>query len=242
MFDWDNISTIFFDLDNTIFDHSRAEQQTLKTLCRTLEHFRGLDETRFVQTYDKVNTRLWTRMANGELTKEELKPLRFELTLNALGTDYPDYDELSARYLDLYIEQRFWVPHARELLDFLRPRYKLAILSNGFPDVQFRKLKNLELMDYFSVTVFSGEVGVMKPHPEIFHAANRRSGTSAAEVLYIGDSYESDVVGASGVGWPVVFLNPSKQKVSNGVANLEVQSLWQLQTLFAHSSRPPSLG
>jgi len=222
------ITTIFFDLDNTLFDHGKAERQTLRTLHAALPALRHIDATTFLETYDEINTDLWRRMAQGEITGDELKPRRFQLTFEALGTTHPDYAELSRRYLTIYMQQICGVPHARDVLDALRPRYKLGILSNGFPDVQRRKLRNLDFTSHFAVTVFSGDVGAMKPSPEIFRAAEKLAGISRDEVLYVGDSHESDVLGAKGAGWPVVFFNRYEKEGLNGVADAEIQDLRQL--------------
>jgi len=222
------ITTIFFDLDNTLFDHSKAEQRTLRALHGSLAALRDLDLATFLKTYDEINTDLWRRMAKGEISGDELKPRRFQQTLEALGTTYPDYGQLSRRYLSIYMQQICSMPYARDLLDALRSSYKLGILSNGFPDVQRQKLKNLDFTSYFHTTVFSGDVGAMKPSPEIFRAAEKLAGITRDEVLYVGDSHESDVLGAKGAGWPVVFFNRSAEVGLNGVADAEISDLRQL--------------
>ncbi len=205
------IKTIFFDLDNTLFDHMRAEQATLKFLLDSKpELFAKVNRENFLRTYDKNNTILWKQMADGEIAPSELRILRFKMTFEKLNLTPIDYSMFSENYLAIYSKQTFVISNAVEVLDYLKPKYSLGILSNGFPRVQESKLSRLELHSYFEYKVYSEDVGVAKPYPGIFSEAANISNSKPTETIYIGDSYENDIVGAKNFGWQAIFFNPKK--------------------------------
>lgn len=228
-----DIKTIFFDLDNTLFDHMRAEQTTLKLLLDSRpELFAKVNRADFLQTYDKNNTMLWRRMAKGEVSPAELRVLRFKMTFEALNLTPVDYAIFSAKYLEIYLEQTFIVANAVEMLDYLKPKYSLGILSNGFPNVQESKLSRLNMQSYFAYKIYSEDVGVAKPYPGIFSEAANKSRSKPFETIYIGDSYENDIVGAKNFGWQAIFFNPKKTSGNNSLADFEISDLIELNSLF----------
>lgn len=228
-----DIHAIFFDLDNTLFDHRRAEQTTLRRLMRLLPKlFNGVDEARFLRIYDKHNTALWREMSQGKITADKLKIRRFELTLAEIGSNPRASVDLAALYMETYSKQSFALDGAHEILAYLHPKYKLGVLSNGFPNTQEGKLANLEIGSYFRWKIFSGAVGAMKPAPEIFRAAETAAGARAENLLYIGDSYEYDILGAKNAGWRAIFLNPSRTRVPNTAADAEIAELGELTLLL----------
>lgn len=228
-----DIKTIFFDLDNTLFDHMRAEQTTLKLLLDSKpELFAKVSREDFLRTYDKNNTILWKQMADGEISPGELKSLRFKMTFEELNLTPIDYSIFSEKYLAIYLEQTFVVSNAVEILDYLKPKYSLGILSNGFPRVQESKLSRLNMQSYFEYKIYSEDVGVAKPYPGIFSAAANKSNSRPLETVYIGDSYENDIVGAKNFGWPAIFFNPKKTLGDNSLADFTISDLIELKDIF----------
>lgn len=230
---FESITTIFFDLDNTLFDHSRAEASTLKFLLRNgLEANGAVNEDDFVACYVRHNTQLWQEMAEGTISPEKVKVQRFERTLAEFDLDCSDCAALSRRYLEIYSQQNFCLPHARDVLIYLNPTYELGVLSNGFAQIQRNKLSNLDFMAFFPHQIFSGDVGCMKPAAEIFNVAMAATKTTADELLYVGDSFESDIVGAHAAGWKTILLNPSQKPVPERLADTEIQDLVELKRLL----------
>ncbi len=232
MFQVKAISTIFFDLDNTLFHHTRAEQEALRTVRRNSPALQVHSEDDFLKTYHARNSELWQRMADGEIGPEALKVERFRLTLESLQSNHANPRELSEKYLRIYAAQAFMLPYAREALDYLHPRYRLGILSNGFVELQKKKLQNTSLAKYFQFEIYSENVGALKPSQAMFKAAEVASATAAGEVLYIGDSYEADVVGAKNAGWSVIHLNPAQPAREASVADAEIRDLKELFDLL----------
>jgi len=228
-----DIKTIFFDLDNTLFDHMRAEQATLKFLLDSKpELFAKVNRENFLRTYDKNNTILWKQMADGEIAPSELRILRFKMTFEELNLTPIDYSMFSENYLAIYSKQTFAISNAVEVLDYLKPKYSLGILSNGFPRVQESKLSRLELHSYFDYKVYSEDVGVAKPYPGIFSEAANISNSKPTETIYIGDSYENDIVGAKNFGWQAIFFNPKKTPENNSLADFEISDLKEIKNIF----------
>lgn len=228
-----NIRVVFFDLDNTLFDHKKAEQTTLlELLQREPDIFDGVAEKAFLTAYHKHNTSLWQSMARGEIDGGTLKVRRFEATLTDLGVSHPDCQKLASNYLEIYNSHDFALEGASAILDYLSPRYTLGILSNGFADIQRRKLQNLGITSYFQFVVLSGDVGALKPNRLIFDTALAQTGVNVAEIVYIGDSYETDVLGAKQAGWHTIHFNRDHVPIQNNTADAEIHDLLQLKDLL----------
>ena len=106
------------------------------------------------------------------------------------------------------------MPHAREVLEYLRSHYRIYILSNGFAELQSRKMQSAGIGHYFDGVVLSEDIGVNKPHRAIFDHALRVAGVAADRALMIGDNYEVDIKGAHGAGIDQVFYNVSGMDIS----------------------------
>lgn len=228
-----DIRTIFFDLDNTLFDHSQAERAALREILRAEpEWFASIDAGAFVVLYDEINTKLWSMMAAGELSADELRVRRLQETFAAFGLRDLDFLELSRKYLQVYTQQLFVFPGMMKTLLYLKPRYTLGLLSNGFVEIQKQKLARMRISELFDVVVYSEEVGAMKPAAEIFFEAMRRSDSQPDEIVYVGDSFDSDIVGAKAVGWRAVLFNPHGKTPAGRLADAEISRLSELTKLF----------
>lgn len=224
---------LFFDLDNTLFDHKRAERTALVELMKSHpEIFAETDETQFLSAYDRYNKKLWKEMAEGKISAHELKLQRFALSLSETGCPADMAGELSEGYMERYSQLGFTFPNAYETLTYLKERYRLAILSNGFPEIQERKLRNTKLGAFFRHKLYSADLGVMKPDPQIFYKAMAMAGVRAEEAAYVGDSYEDDIESSKKVGWKTIHFSPTGKFRNNGVADLEITELSELMNIF----------
>ena len=119
--------------------------------------------------------------------------------------------ELKAALLALHQQAHLWGATpvgTREALERLRAAgFRLAVISNSDGRAA-AALEAAGLRDLFEFVIDSGEVGVEKPDPRIFHIALERLGVPAADALYVGDLYEVDAVGARGAGLGAVLLDP----------------------------------
>ena len=225
---------IFFDLDRTLWDFDAAAEVAFERIYDKYELKRlGIPSAHeFHEVYHPLNERLWEQYRANEITKDDLNRTRFVLPLEHYGIhDIALADHLSEDYV--YWSPRIvrLVPGTMELLDYLKPKYHLHLITNGFQEVQHTKLSGSGLEPYFETLTVSEEVGVKKPNPEIFQYALRKAHATAAESLMIGDEMAVDIDGARLVGMDQILFNPSGQKVE-GERTYEVKSLLEIKGLL----------
>ncbi len=201
--------TVFIDLDDTIWDfHANAKSSLHEIFVKRNfdRYFRNFEH--YFDIYAKRNLELWDDYGKGIITKDELSLERFLHPLKQVGiADAQLATEIGKEYLDLLPTRTELVPFARELLDYLHAKYPLTIVSNGFIEVQYRKLKACNLEQYFSHVVLSEAAGALKPDKQIFEYALQLNNTTAAETIMIGDSFEADIRGAQNAGIDQIFFN-----------------------------------
>lgn len=225
---------IFFDLDHTIWDFDKNAQETLGELF-DVYRFSTLgipSPDIFIATYTRNNHRLWALYHNGKIDKAFLRSARFEDTFTELGVD-PTLFPLAFEedYLRICPQKTHLFPHAHETLGYLRERYTLHLISNGFKEASETKIANSDLAKYFKTIVISEVIGIHKPHPDIFHHAVNNGKTNIPQSVMVGDSIEADIRGAHNVGMESVFFNPNKQEVPDDI-KLAITELEELKTLF----------
>lgn len=202
------IQFVYFDLDDTLLDHRHAERMALVDLCRVFEEQFGRVQVEQVQeVYHRHNVELWQRYGAGEISKPELKRLRFELLLESLAVHGADVEVLNAHYVDCYA--RYWTlpDAARQAFIAVADRYPVGILTNGFSEVQEAKLARFpEIRDRLATTVVGEHAGYFKPHPALFAHAAEIAGAEPDSILYVGDSFHSDVEGALRAGWQAAWF------------------------------------
>ena len=115
------------------------------------------------------------------------------------------------------------------MLDELKGKYKLLLLTNGSPDLQNTKLTiTPELVPYFDEIVISGDFGRGKPDPTIFEHALERMGLNKDEAIMVGDNLMTDVLGASRAGIKTVWINRHDKERNEVVPTYEITHLEQL--------------
>lgn len=209
--------TLFIDLDNTLYDFSGNSREAYIVVYNLLDYdrwFRSFEH--YYEIYEEYNLRLWALYAEGKITKEHLNAERYSHPLRVVGA--PDPEAIGAQFWDeamkrLPLGSRL-MPHAKEILTYLRPKYKMYILSNGFTELQSRKMQSAGIAHYFDGMILSEDIGVNKPNPAIFTHALQVAGSTAEESLMIGDNYEVDIEGAQRVGIDQVFYNISKKDLN----------------------------
>ena len=198
---------LFFDLDNTVWDFNRNSRAAL------LECFPafGLEEERFEEFfagYNRHNDALWDLYRRNGITKQELSRARFDLTLADLGISGIDGMELNQAYLSRMPLQTRLCDGAGEVLSLLAQKYQMHIITNGFSEVQYKKLTNSGLEPFFNRIFVSEEIKSPKPSPEIFRHALKTCNARKKESLMIGDSWEVDILGAMMVGIDQIHYAP----------------------------------
>lgn len=209
---------IFFDLDRTLWDFDRNSEFALRQILTEEKLLSNIfDFEEFHQIYKQENARLWKEYVAGRLEKEVLRFKRFQEALIHFGID--DI-ALSKRMGEAYIEvsprQTQLFPNVIETLEELNSiGFKLHIITNGFAEVQYIKLENCGLIQYFDVIVCSEVIGKNKPDPLIFRHALKEANAMNVNSLMIGDDYHADIHGALQSGLQAVLFDPHKQQNSS---------------------------
>ncbi len=200
---------LFFDLDDTLWAFSYNARDTFEEMYRKYEYdryFRSFQH--FYELYERRNVELWAEYADGKVTKDELNRQRFLYPLEAVGEgDAALAKAFSEDFFAVVPTKSRLMPHAREVLEYLAPKYNLYILSNGFQELQCHKMRSAGIDRYFKKVVLSDDIGVLKPWPEIFHFAMSATQSELRDSLMIGDSWDNDIAGARGVGMHQVYYN-----------------------------------
>ncbi|MBC3784310.1 YjjG family noncanonical pyrimidine nucleotidase [Spirosoma utsteinense] len=201
---------LFFDLDHTLWDFDRNSAESIAELFET---FRLADAgiasaAEFSTHFIAINRQLWADYDQNIITHNYIRENRFPMVFRSLGVDESTIQaDLNAEYLNILPRKPHLLESAREVLDYLKGRYTMHIITNGFAEIQAVKMDSAEIAHYFTHVVTNGLIDAKKPDPVIFQYAMEISGADVSESLMIGDSYGADILGAKGVGMDTVFYN-----------------------------------
>ncbi len=203
---------LFFDLDHTLWDFDRNSSESIAELFDThrLADRGVVSAAIFAQEFIRINRQLWRDYDQNRIGHEYIREHRFPMVLRALGvTDTTGCADLNTEYLRLLPRKTHLLESAREVLEHLKGRYTMHIITNGFADIQGVKMASSEIDHYFDLVVTTESANAKKPDPRIFGYALRESNATASQSLMLGDNYEADILGAKAVGLDTVFYNPS---------------------------------
>lgn len=223
----ENIQHIFFDLDHTLWDFDKNSELTFKQIFEEQEI--DIDFTAFLKVYMPINLKYWALYREEKISKPNLRYGRLKDTFDALNYKVSDafINQTAIDYLEYLPNYNFLIDGTVELLNYLHPKYKLHIITNGFKEVQNKKMKESKIKDYFDVIVTSESVGLKKPNSKVFEFALEQAKAKPEESIMIGDSYEADVMGAFNAGILPIHFDIHQKNSNNGV--LSVNSLVDLK-------------
>jgi len=201
-----DIQFVYFDLDDTLLDHQHAEHAALSDVKRTFGAFHAVPSATLFETYRACSGPLWQQYAAGTINKSALKLGRFEQLLDAIDISTLHPQTVSDYYLRRYATHWRFMPGARDAFVHVADRFPVGVLTNGFTEIQTKKLDRFPVLrDRSESVVITEETGYLKPHPKAFARAAEAAGCSPEQILYVGDSYHSDVQGGHGAGWHVAW-------------------------------------
>lgn len=229
------ITTILLDLDDTILQDDPATDIALLNTCAMAEKRLGIRAIRLVTAIRRESAALWrtnpqlawcedlgTSRSEGLRSRFEGSDPRMESlrrwgpgfrrsswinALASLGMDnLPLADDLNARFELERAVTNPWCDGAREALDALRARYRLGMITNGLPDVQWEKINRTGIAPLFEAIIVSGEVGYGKPDLRIYQDAMSRLQVAPGECLMVGDNLLKDVLAPQELGIRGVWI------------------------------------
>ena len=204
---------IFIDFDDTLYD---TRGNAIIALAETFDFFslgRYFDNPQdFYDSYWKTNLALWTQYNKGEINRQYLIVERFRRPLSeGRGLENVTVEfclEVSDKFLDFCSNKPGTVKCATELVEYLKGLgCHLHICSNGFHEIQYKKLRACGLYDYFDTVILSEDAGANKPSKKFFDYAFEKSGAKVETTLMIGDNYIADIEGAMDAGLDTILYN-----------------------------------
>ena len=228
-----NIRHIFFDFDHTLWDFEKNSCEAITELFDVFNlHEKISSLPAFLENYQAVNLAYWDRYNRGEIDKRTVRYGRFYDIFS--GYSIENHVDFAERFADKYLElaptKTNIFPYTHDVLVYLRTKYKVHMITNGFKEVLEVKMTYTNLHGYFDIITCSEDVGVNKPNPGIFLAALENSGALAHESLMIGDSFEADIEGAHKCGIKPIHFNPKKQPFTH--PHLQINCLSELKSFL----------
>lgn len=223
---------IFFDLDHTLWDFEKNSNETLVELHQEHLEEEQVPIHKFLETFHRVNDHLWHLHDTYQISTQELRESRFQLIFKEFDFESSDViDIFGERYLARTPKKPYLLPKAKEVLDYLQPKYKLHIITNGFPEIQRVKMQSSGILEYFNEIVTSAEAGCKKPDVGIFTYLMNKLNVQTDDCMMIGDNLLTDILGAQQAGIDTVFYNP-KQLQHTASPNYEINCLGDLKSIL----------
>lgn len=225
---------IFFDLDRTLWDFEKNSHETLLEICDkyNLKDLGVINYPEFIKKYKVINEMLWDLYRVDKITQKDLRRERFQKTLATYNIfDSKLSEKIGEDYIQICPRKTKLYPFTIDILDYLKTKYQLHIITNGFHKTQHIKLKYSNLTAYFNQIITSEKVGVKKPNPKIFKFALDKAECSPKESVYIGDDLVVDILGCQNCGIDGVFFNPEKIKHSENL-KYEIECLSEIMQIL----------
>lgn len=221
------ILDVFFDLDHTLWDFEKNSALAFETVFKIQDI--AVDMTEFLHFYVPLNREYWERYRKDEISQKQLRYGRLKDTFDLIGYTVSDelVELLSVEYIHYLPKFNHLFNGTIEILDYLKPKYNLHIITNGFAQIQENKLNNSYITHYFKTVTNSEMAGVKKPNRLIFEYALNLAKAKKENSIMIGDCIEADVKGALDAGLDAIFFNENKLQVESHIK--QVNQLLELK-------------
>ncbi len=199
---------IFFDIDDTLLDHSKSEYLGVEAFYNRYAHEISLSSNKFYMLWKQASDKYFNKYLSGEITFEEQRLERIKEIYTYFGINLLNNDAKIrfSYYLNKYEEK--WVAF-EDVTPCLNELYghKLGIISNGNLQQQILKLKRMGIINSFSNIITSGDLGVVKPNVKIFEKACILVNESPQNCYYIGDNLNTDILPCKEIGIKAIWIN-----------------------------------
>tara|TARA_B100001029_G_C15039719_1_gene442717 strand:- start:494 stop:1183 length:690 start_codon:yes stop_codon:yes gene_type:complete len=228
------IKHVFFDLDRTLWDFETNSHATLLEIYNfyNLEEKGVSSHEDFIKTYKIHNGNLWDLYRIDKISQKYLRRERFQKTLKYFGINNLKLAEkIGEDYVKRCPKKNNLFPYAIEVLNYLKDKYKLHIITNGFHKTQHVKLKHAKIKQYFNLIITSEKTGLKKPNPEIFKQSLILAKAKKEESIYIGDNLIIDILACQKFGIDGIYFNPEKKTHTEDVA-FEISCLSEIKQIL----------
>lgn len=224
------ITTVFIDIDNTLLDFKKSSELSMEKV------FEELDipyEKSMYSVFTEVNNSLWEQIEKGNLTRGELFLVRWNLILGKLGVDY-DGVKFEEKFLKQLACSAVPIMYAKEILEYLYPKYTICAASNAPYEQQLIRLKSAGFIQYIHKFFISEKVGFSKPDRKFFDVCIKSlAGVAADNIILIGDSPTADIKGANEYGIKNCWFNPDGNSLPPGIsADYTISSLREIKNIL----------
>jgi len=228
------IKAVLFDIDDTLFDRKKAVKMVLRQMIGKLpDLFSSVPEEKVMEAFreaDRMALKIFNKGASGEVARAQ-RSRRF---LRTLGLPEEFSDKITIMYIGAYPALSVSVKDAKRVVEKLAKIFPLGIISNAFPDIQYHKIEGLGIRHLFQLILLSEEIGIRKPDKAIFQEAANRLGKQPDDCLFVGDSYDTDIIGAKRSGMKACWFNRDDNPVQDEEIkpDFEITSLSELLNIL----------
>ena len=221
---------LFFDLDDTLLDFHKAEAWALRQALRRS----GVEPTDAIAArYSEINQSQWELLEEQKITRQQVLVRRFQLLFQELGVN-ASCEKTQECYENMLAKGHDFMPGAQELLETLKGKYEMYLISNGTAMVQDARLRDSGMEQYFKGIFISERVGVDKPQKEFFDRSFAAIPVfDPGQAMIIGDSLTSDIRGGNNAGVQTCWYNPKhKPRRADIHVDYEISELMALPKLL----------
>jgi len=209
MTNFSGIKSILFDMDGTLIKHTWQYHQITAALFEAFaEELSPLTNEEFYEVFWTKNVDMWYMMIDGVIDGDTAQVYSYINTLRHFKLDESLAPKMVETWVALVLEEAAPFEDTIHVLNTLREKYTLGIVTNGFTTMQRSKIRHYNLAQHVDFTMVSEEVGYHKPDSRIFDAALKRAGDIAPrQAVFIGDNLQTDIAGALDTGIHPVWIN-----------------------------------
>ncbi|MFH1180171.1 MAG: HAD family hydrolase [Candidatus Bathyarchaeota archaeon] len=228
------MKVLCFDLDGTLCDLWEGEMIAKFKLRTELAKLADTPEDMVGRIYDiawaQIKQRYMNMVADG-LGEMEIRHIHMKMVLEELWID-EEPEKYARLHMETMLENMHIYPDAAQVIEQLGEKYHITMITNGAQDLQREKIKRLGFMEHFQEIIVSQELGYHKPSREIFDEMAKRTNTEPSEIVYIGNDYQKDIVGAHLAGWRTVWVNRNDEAAGETEPDWTIRELSELRGIF----------
>ena len=238
------VKAVLFDLFDTLIIIRKNHDFYSPSLMRTYQFLKtngmNVEFEVFERAYNQARDDLYTK-ANPNLEEPHFN-LRIAQTLENLGfidiANSQIVQAASSEFCDEFVKYVYIDESAQNILNYLKEKYKLGIISNfAIPECVDRLLQSHQLISLFDVILISAAVNKRKPSPEIFEKASNTLQVLPSETVFVGDTLDADIDGAKSAGMKAIYIERKVESTADhATPDKRIKSLTELPSVLENLS------